>query len=144
MNRISLRSIRMLSVLAFALTLSVAALSKTPTASEPKSQNLSKQQLKTLIATAVTPADHQRIAEYYKVKAQDYLAQAKDHEAMLAAYNANPSSLTDKDRAGTVYHCEYYAKKFKDMAAKQEELARQHEQMAADASHPVPASRMGK
>ncbi len=144
MNRISFRPVRIASALVFTLALTAAAFSEMPSATQPRPEQLSKQQLKTLIATAATPADHQRIAQYYQAKAQDYLAQAKEHEAMLAAYSANPSSLTDKDRAGTVYHCEYYARKFKAMAAKSEELSRLHAQMAADATHPVHASTMGK
>jgi hypothetical protein len=144
MNRISLRSICIVSAFAFTLALTAAAFSETPSAPQSGPEQLSKQQLKTLIATAATPADHQRIAQYYQAKAQDYLNQAQEHEAMLAAYNANPSAATDKDRAGTVYHCEYYARKFRDMAAQSEELAKLHAQMAADAPHPVHASTMGK
>jgi hypothetical protein len=144
MNRISFRSIRVVSALAFTLALTAASFSETPSAPHSRPEQLSKQQLKTLIATAATPVDHQRIAQYYQAKAQDYLSQAKEHEAMLAAYNASPSALTDKDRAGTVYHCQYYARKFKDMAAQSEDLARLHAQMAADATHLVHASTMGK
>ena len=144
MKSTSFRSIRIASALVFTLALTAAAFSVMPSAPQPRPEQLSNKQLKTLIASAGTPADHQRIAQYYQAKAQDYLTQAKEHEAMLAAYSANPSALTDKDRAGTVYHCEYYARKFKDMAAKSEELARLHTQMAVDATHPVPASKMGK
>lgn len=144
MIRNSFRSFRIVSALAFTLALTAVAFGEMPSAPQPSPEQLSKQQLKTLIATAATPADHQRIAQYYQARAQDYLAQAKEHEAMVAAYNANPSALTDKDRAGTVYHCEYYARKFKDMAAKSEELARLHAQMAIDATRPVHASTMGK
>src|ERR1017187_877489 len=45
----------------------------------PAKEHLSKHQLNTLIATAKTPADHQRIAQFYQAQAQDYLAQSKEH-----------------------------------------------------------------
>jgi hypothetical protein len=45
----------------------------------PTIDHLSKRQLNTLIATAKTPAEHQRIAEFYLSQAQDYVAQSKEH-----------------------------------------------------------------
>jgi hypothetical protein len=36
----------------------------------------------------------------------DYLAQAKEHEAMVAAYKANSSLSNDKNQASTISHCE--------------------------------------
>jgi hypothetical protein len=83
--------------------------------------------------SAKTPAEHRRIAQSYRDQAQDYLAQAKEHEAMVAAYKANPS-LTAKNQAGTINHCEYFAAKFNEMASKSNELAQLHEQMAKDAA----------
>src|ERR1035437_1206041 len=47
-----------------------ASLGQTPT--------LGRSQLDTLIATAKTPVEHQRIAQDYRNQAQDYLAQAKE------------------------------------------------------------------
>jgi hypothetical protein len=101
--------------------------------SQEKAEKLSKQQLLSLISTAKTPAEHLRIAKYYQEKAQDYLAQAKEHEQMLAAYKANPSLSNDKNRASTIGHCEYFVQTFKDLAAKSQELAQLHEEMAKDA-----------
>jgi hypothetical protein len=79
------------------------------------------------------PAEHQRIAQYYQAKAQDYLAQAKEHEQMVAAYKANSSLSTNKNRASTISHCEYFVQTFRDLAAKSQELAQLHEQMAKEA-----------
>ena len=101
-------------------------------AQQTKPGHLSKRQLNSLIATAKTLAEHQRIAQYYQAKAQDYLAQAKEHEQMVAAYKANPS-LTAKSQASTINHCEYFVQTFKDLAAKSQELAQLHDQMAKDA-----------
>lgn len=111
----------------------VTAHTQTASAPQPKPEHLSMRQLNTLIATAKTPAEHRRIAQYYQAKAQDYLNQAKEHEEMLAAYKANPTLSTEKNRASTIGHCEYYVQTFRDLATKTQELAQFHEQMAKDA-----------
>lgn len=123
------RAASILSVLSLVLVMTVAAFGQTPA----KPQHLSKQQLNTLIATAKTPADHQRIAQFYQSEAQDYLAQSKEHEAMVAAYKANPTMTNNKNQASTINHCEYFVQTFKDLAAKSRELAQLHEEMANDA-----------
>lgn len=91
-----------------------------------------KSQLDTLITTAKTPAEHQRIAQSYRDQAQDYLAQSNEHAAMVAAYKTNPN-INAKNQAATIGHCEYFSAKFKDLAVKSQELAQLHEQMAKDA-----------
>ena len=123
-------SILLMLLLAFVMT--ATAFAQTP-APQPKPEHLSTHQLNNLIATAKTPAEHRRIARYYKERALDYLAQAKEHEQMVAAYKANPSLSTDKNRTSTIDHCEYFVQTFKDLAAKSQELAQLHEQMAKDA-----------
>jgi len=110
--------------------MTVAAFGQTPA----KPEHLSKQQINTLIATAKTPADHQRIAQFYQSQAQDYLAQSKEHEAMVVAYKSNLSLVNNKNQASTINHCEYFVQTFKDLAAKSQELAQLHEQMAKDAA----------
>ena len=122
---------RKLLTLVTVLMMTAAGLAQTSSAPQTKPEHFSKQQLNTLIATAKTPAEHQRIAQYYQAKAQDYLAQAKEHEQMLAAYNANPS-IGGKSRAAFINHCEYYVKSFKELAVKSQELATLHDQMAKD------------
>ena len=122
---------RKLLTLVTVLMMTAAGLAQTSSAPQTKPEHFSKQQLNTLIATAKTPAEHQRIAQYYQAKAQDYLAQAKEHEQMLAAYNANPS-IGGKSRAAFINHCEYFVKSFKELAVKSQELATLHDQMAKD------------
>lgn len=125
------RTISILSVLSLAFVMTFATLAQTASAKQAP-EKLGKGQLTTLIAAAKTPADHQRIAEFYKSQTQDYLAQAKEHTAMVAAYKAN-SNINEKNKAATIGHCEYFASKFTDLAAKSQELAKMHEQMARDA-----------
>ncbi len=124
---------RFFGVLAIVLALTLPSFGQTSTMHQHMDEKLSKQQLLSLIATAKTPAEHRRVAEYYHAKAQDYLAQANEHEQMVAAYKANPSLSTEKNRASTIGHCEYFVQTFKDLAAKSQELAQLHEQMSKDA-----------
>ena len=126
-----MRTFAVLSVLSLAFVMTVAAFDQTP--STVKAEHLSKQQLNTLIATAKTPAEHQRIANYYEAQAQNYRSEAQEHESMIAAYKANSSLSTDKNRASTIGHCEYFVQTFKDMAVKSHELAQLHEEMAKGA-----------
>jgi hypothetical protein len=106
----------------------------------PQTTPASPQAAQPLVAVAVsdqgtsakTPAEHERIAQSYRDQAQNYLAQAKEHEVMIAAYKASPN-MTSKNQAATINHCEYFAAKFKDMAAKSQELAELHEEMAKQA-----------
>ena len=125
------RTISIFSILSLSFVMTVAAFGQTTSAQQTKPEHFSKRQLNTLIATAKTPAEHQRIAQYYQAKSQDYLAQAEEHEQMVAAYKANPS-LTAKSQASTINHCEYFVKTFNELAVKSQELAKQHEQMAED------------
>ena len=124
-------TLSILSILSLAFVITVAGFGQTASAQQTKPEHFSKRQLNTLIASAKTPAEHQRIAQYYQAKAQDYLAQAKEHEQMLTAYNANPS-IGGKARPFLVDHCKYFSKELKDMAIKSQELAQLHEQMAND------------
>ncbi len=113
--------------------MSGAAFGLAPSSSQRTPEELSKQQLNTLIANAKTPAEHEGIARRYETKAQDYPAQAKEHEATMAACKANSSLSNDKYWAATIGHCEYYLRTFKEMAVKSQELAELHEQMAKGA-----------
>jgi hypothetical protein len=122
------RTLSILSILSLAFVMTMA---QTTSAQQTKPEHFGKRQLNTLIAAAKTPSEHQRIAQYYQAKAQDYLAQAKEHEQMVAAYKANPS-LTAKSQASTINHCEYFVKTFNELAVKSQELAKLHEQMAND------------
>jgi hypothetical protein len=123
---------RSLVILSFVLALTFTAFSQTQ--STPKSQKLSEQQLLSLIATAKTPADHTRIADYYEAQAKDYLAQSKEHEQMAAAYKKNPVTSSSKFATGTVNHCDYLAQSFKKDADEAQDLAKIHEQMAQEAT----------
>ena len=124
------RTFSVLSVLSLALVMTVAAFGQA--APQQKPETLNKQQLNTLIATAKTPAEHERIANFYKLSAQDYKAQAQEHEEMIVAYKANSSLSNNKNRASTIGHCEYFVKTLNQLAVKSEDLAKMHEKMARE------------
>jgi hypothetical protein len=124
MNRISTCTTSLLSVLSLAVVMT--AFSQTASAAD----TLSKAQVNTLAATAKTPAEHQRLADYYQAQAQSYLAQADEHKAMIAGYKANPST---KHQASEITHCANLVTSLTDLAAKSAEQAKLHQQMANEA-----------
>jgi hypothetical protein len=126
---------RIFGILSLAVVLAVTTFGQTSSTHQGKTQKLSNKELISLIATAKTPAEHRRIAEYFKAEAQDYLAQSKDHEQMAEAYKKNPVLSNDKFHLGTVNHCEYLAQHFKEVAAQFQELAEIHEKMAQGAEN---------
>jgi uncharacterized protein YxeA len=128
---------RTIVILSSIVVLAIVALASVAQA-QPNPQKLTKQQLNSLIATAKTPAEHRRIAEYYSAKALDYQAQAKEHEQMVAAYKANSSLSTNKNQASTISHCEYFVTTFEALAKNSQELAAEHEQMATEAAGKLP------
>lgn len=113
-------------VLATTLTVSAATAPQTQ-------QDLSKSQLSALTAAAKTPAEHERIAEYYRAQAARYLAQSQYHAQMAVEFRQNPLTNSAKFERQTVSHCAYLAESLKQQSTKAEELAQQHEQMAAAA-----------
>jgi hypothetical protein len=114
-----------IAILSLALAVTVATFAQAAPA-----QHLGKQQLNTLIATAKTPADHLRIAAYFEASAQSDRNQAQEHQAMIAAFRANTSLSNDKNRPSTIGHCEYFVKTLNARAAKSDEQAKLHQQMA--------------
>jgi hypothetical protein len=106
---------------------SVAQLSATVPEAMPSMLAMSAIEL-----AAKTPAEHLRLAQSYNAAAQTYLAEAREHAAMVAAYKANPN-VNAKNQAATIGHCEYFAARFSDLAAKSLQRAQMHEQMAKSA-----------
>lgn len=124
-----------LTTLSLAVVLALAAFVSASAATQPSAPaKLSKQQLQSLIASAKTSADHERIAEYYEAAAQRDLAQATEHEQMAQQFKQNSLVSSPKFVTGSVNHCEYLVKSLRQNAAKLEALARDHEQMAQRAA----------
>lgn len=119
----TLQFVSLSSVLIFGLL-------QAPAATRSQAETLSKQQLQSLIATARTPGEHERLARYYEAKAQNDLAEAREHAQMAAQFKQNALAASSKWSTGTVNHCVYFAQSLNGDAAKMQQLALQHEQMA--------------
>jgi hypothetical protein len=109
--------------------MAIAALSLSLNAAQAKPM-LSKEQAKALVASAKTAADHLQLAAYYNQQAEAFLAEADEHQQMLAGYKSNPMYAASKYKAATLDHCEYLVKSSRANAAKMKDLAALHEKMA--------------
>ena len=101
------------------------------------SSDSSKKELKSMIATAKTAADHRRIAAYYQQQATDLRRKGKDHEEMAAIYQKQPLPYEGKHAYGTLgfSHCRKFADLYIEQAKQAEALASLHEEMAKAAEN---------
>lgn len=127
---------RLGSVLALTLAMALAVSAQVSPASPAKPEKLTKGQLRSLIAAAITPEQHMRLAQYYEAKAQHYMAESNEHLEMAEQFKTNPMMNNGKHVFGTVDHCEYYAQFFKQQVVKMQNLAHMQEQMAEAARNP--------
>ncbi len=83
------------------------------------------------ISTAVTKADHEKIADFYAQEAVDLDAKVAQHQKMSEAYR-----LAGKGRHSAVSmntHCEKLLGKYKAAAAESRDLAKAHQDLAIEA-----------
>jgi hypothetical protein len=120
------------ALLSVTLTL-LMGLPLTSWAASDKLPALTAKDVKALIATAKTPEQHLRIANYFRHEAEKYEAEAKDHAEMEEAYRQNPLPKNIGGGSGPISHCEILAKSSQEMANTARELAAEHEQMAKEA-----------
>ena len=113
--------------LAAMISLSTFASATTP---ENKDAKLTKQEVSALVASARTPVEHQRIADYFNAKAVGLFAESAMHQKMAEEFRSNPVTNSAKQQIGTVNHCEYFATSLRSRAEHFKQLAQQHEQMA--------------
>jgi len=97
-----------------------------------KSDLLTAKQVRTLIATATTPADHLKLQKHFLALAARYEADANEHAADAAAYRKNPNFAESKNPAGpgTAAHCDRFAELDRQSAKESRDLAAAHEHMA--------------
>lgn len=113
-----------------------ATQSKEPatTTSKAKSSDLlTSKQVKALIATAGTPADHVKLQKHFLAVAAKHEADANEHAAEAQAYRKNPSFRESKNPVGpgTAAHCDRFAELDREAAKEARDLASAHEHMAA-------------
>ncbi len=78
------------------------------------------------IANASTPADHQRIADYFTQKAANYESEATWHEKMTISYANRPKG----DLPAMKAHCRSLRDQFTNAAKEARQLANAHRQLA--------------
>ena len=117
--------LRILSLAVFAFTSASIA-----RPSEPGQGNLTKQQLKSLTATASTPEDHRKLAVYYEQEVQREAAEAQKAEQELRAEEANPVIRSTKQPNGRLDYFKYEVTHHRKAAEKAQALAAVHEEKA--------------
>lgn len=104
---------------------------------QPEAQ-LTKKEVKALVASAKTTGEHMKLVEYFNQKADRLEAESTEHEKLAEQYRNDPTSqatATKHPMSGrTAAHCEYFAKSTREAAKAARALAAAHEQMAKDAS----------
>ncbi len=90
-----------------------------------------KKDVKALIASAKTPADHEKLAAYYRDEAESLKTKQREHEEELQEYYKHSSGSSSKyPTMGD--HCRSLAGLYGMAAQKALALAEMHEQMAKD------------
>ena len=94
---------------------------------------LTDKQVKELIATSTTPADHVKLQKHFLAVAADYTAKAVEHTAEAEAYKKRRTYWESKGSVGpgTLAHCERLATLERELAKEARDLATAHEHMAA-------------
>jgi siderophore synthetase component len=102
----------------------VRAVAETPT-------SLSKKELKTFSAT---PADQERLAAYYRNKAERLRAKAQEFSAEADYLATQPATIESKQgiSCNCTSHYRYFAKRYSQEAKDAETSAAQHDQLAQD------------
>lgn len=128
---------RALRLAAFAVAIALApAVVSVPAGAKDK-PTISKTELRTLIANAKTPADHERIAQYFDAEATKYEADAKKHEEEATYYASHTVPAIGK--AQGFYsremqgHCPELAAKLKEAAQEARFIAAGHREIAKEA-----------
>jgi hypothetical protein len=119
-----------LAVFALAIAFTPAAVS---IAAGAKHKAMSKSELKHLVATAETKADHERIAQYFDDEAAKYEAESKEHEELAGAYRkSGPASAKYPGSMQTPNHCDSLSKSLQQAAENARQLAADHREMAKE------------
>ena len=94
---------------------------------------IGKKEVKALIASASTAADHQKLAMHFREEAARLQARQQEHEEEAAEYFKNPSSHPVPKYPTLGQHCRDLAGSYKMAAQKALKLAEIHESLAKEA-----------
>jgi len=89
---------------------------------------LSKKEVHRLLETANTPLDHNKLAQHYRLQAEQLEAEAAEHTAMARLYRAKPGVSETKRPMSpdTASHCEYFAESLTKAASEARALSAAH------------------
>ena len=105
---------RTMAVLAAAMLVALV-----PAGSQAQTPSATSQHLEHLMVdNADTPAEHQALARYYRMKAGDAKSLAEEHRAMAKGYNGKPGQVRSMKK-----HCDRIAELNQELAAQYESLA---------------------
>jgi hypothetical protein len=115
----------------FALLMTSMLIAATGFAAEP-AKMLSKKEVGVLIGKASTPAEHNQLAQYYRLQAEKLEADANDHAEMAKIYRARPTASETKRPMSpdTAAHCEYFTDSLRKAAGEARTLSAAHAGMA--------------
>ena len=105
------RTITMLAA-GFVLALAPAAVSMADTSTTQHLEHL-------MVENADTPAEHQALAKYYRMKAADAKSLAEEHRAMGKQYGGKPGEVRRMAK-----HCDRIAELNDELAAQYESMAK--------------------
>jgi septal ring factor EnvC (AmiA/AmiB activator) len=117
--------------LATAVILALLACTLAVQATAETTASLSKKELKTLSAT---PAGHERLAVYYRDKAQHLREKAQEFSAEADHLATQPATMESKQgiSCNCTAHYRYFSKLYAQEAKDAETLAAHHKQLAED------------
>ena len=97
-----------------------------------QSSQMTKKEVKELIAKAHTSADHQRLADHYGQEASRLEAEAKEHSELAETYAKSPNSHESKhpNSGATAGHCRTMAERYSGLAKEAKALSALHAGMA--------------
>lgn len=123
--------------LALIIALTFASFTSVYRAAAQNKTTISKKELKVLLNTAKTPAEHQKITAYYRQEAARLNQSAKEHAELAAIYRQNPPNPAMESKHGAsvegATHCNRWAELDAERAKEAEALAVLHEGMAKNA-----------
>ena len=126
---------RVLSGFALLIASLIAVVASPLVAVAETNSGLSKTELKTLLKTAKTPAEHREVAAYYRQQSATLRARSKEHLASAERRAKNPTFAALEVKQGFAFglgasHCRYWANSDAAAASHADVLASLHEEMA--------------
>jgi len=126
-----MRAIRLLGIAALGLALTIVSTATVAAQGGKSSDLLTPDQVKSLVATANTPADHLKLSRHFAAEAAQFEAAATAHDAVAAAYRRNPMASESK-RPGapdTALHCDRLGQLSREAAKEARAMSVAHEHM---------------